>query len=540
MRLKENASKKKLTGTYYTPDKLAHYMVSLFNNTAIKKILEPSCGDGVFINKILNSYSHEKDFSIKAIEIDKNIATAVKKKYKSVNVKNSDFFQEYTKMLAEEENFDLIIGNPPYIRYQYLTNSQREVLSEILKSHGMEPNKLINSWVGFLVACSQLLAQDGQIAFVLPAEILQVAYAEDLRVYLTNTFPKITIITFGKLVFEEIEQEIVVFIGDKKGKSSLINVIEVDSLDDLTDIVIEEKDYQPLNHVKEKWTKYFTSKEENILLENWNSDTRFRPLADFGIINVGITTGNNKFFSLTKEQVESFSLLEYTLPLLGRSVHIAGLTFTQNDLIKNINENKRAYLLTFPNNSLEKFSQGAKKYIKLGEENNENKGYKCSIREYWYSIPSIWIPDAFFLRRNNIYPKFILNCCNAVSTDTMHRIKFNNNVNPKKVILGYYNSISFAFSEFCGRSYGGGVLEILPTEVGKILIPDLSNISNEIIDTLFDTLDQMIRSNAPIEEILNYMDNEILINNLNISLKTCIQFRKIWEKMKDRRLNRTN
>ena len=29
-----------------------------------------------------------------------------------------------------------------------------------------------------------------------------------------------------------------------------------------------------------------------------------------------------------------------------------------------------------------------------------------------------------FLRRNNLYPKFVLNQCEAVSTDTMHRIKF--------------------------------------------------------------------------------------------------------------------
>lgn len=38
------------------------------------------------------------------------------------------------------------------------------------------------------------------------------------------------------------------------------------------------------------------------------------------------------------------------------------------------------------------------------------------------------MPDAFFLRRNNLYPKFVLNCCDAVSTDTMHRIKFNNDI----------------------------------------------------------------------------------------------------------------
>ena len=86
----------------------------------------------------------------------------------------------------------------------------------------------------------------------------------------------------------------------------------------------------------------------------------------------------------------------------------------------------------------------------------ENEGYKCRIREHWYQVPSVWIPDAFFLRRNNLYPKFVLNCCGAVSTDTMHRIKFNKNVEPERIALSYYNSISFAFTEICGQKLWGG------------------------------------------------------------------------------------
>ena len=42
----------------------------------------------------------------------------------------------------------------------------------------MKSNKLINSWVFFLVACIELLEKNGTIAFVIPAEIMQVAYAE--------------------------------------------------------------------------------------------------------------------------------------------------------------------------------------------------------------------------------------------------------------------------------------------------------------------------------------------------------------------------
>ena len=126
-----------------------------------------------------------------------------------MNVLAEDFLEFYERCY-QKERYDLILGNPPYIRYQYLTETQREIQSQILISHGMKSNKLINSWVCFLVACVQMLSVKGKIAFVVPAEILQVAYAEDLRLFLTNQLSRITLITFEKLIFPEIEQEVCV------------------------------------------------------------------------------------------------------------------------------------------------------------------------------------------------------------------------------------------------------------------------------------------------------------------------------------------
>ena len=89
-------------------------------------------------------------------------------------------------------------------------------MAEILTSHGMKANKLINTWVGFMVACVHMLSDNGKIAFVIPAEILQVAYAEDLRLFLSNKLSKITLLTFEELVFPGIEQEVVVLLEKKE------------------------------------------------------------------------------------------------------------------------------------------------------------------------------------------------------------------------------------------------------------------------------------------------------------------------------------
>ncbi len=541
MRLKKDSSEQKLRGAYYTPLQLSNAMVSLFISEDIHTVLEPSCGDGVFIDSLRQLGLINQIVSVDAVEIEPDEALKVQNSYSNYNnihVLNEDFFEFYSRMINSKKQYDLILGNPPYIRYQYLTETQRELQSKILTSHGMKANKLINAWVAFLVACVQLLSDNGKIALVIPAEILQVAYAEDLRLFLSEHLAKITLVTFEQLVFPDIEQEVVVFIGEKGTEEKGIRIIEMSDLTDFETLDLRQNGFQKMQHVKEKWTKYFTTAKEMELIQTMRSDKRFARFADYGLINVGITTGNNSYFSITEDVCEKYDLEDVTLPLIGRSSHAHGILFTDEDWAKNMASGKRARLINFPDLPIENYPAGHKAYITLGEASGENGGYKCSIRDRWYIVPSVWIPDAFFLRRNNLYPKFVLNRCNAVSTDTMHRIKFNSGVNPENALLSYYNSISFAFTEICGRSYGGGVLEILPGEMRNIILPKIDNIDPALRTDLLEKVDHIIRNDENIEKALDLVDQEVLVNLLEIDPDICRQSRAIWKKMQKRRLGR--
>ena len=540
MRLKKDSTEQKLRGAYYTPLQLADAMVGLFASENICSVLEPSCGDGVFLDSLNDTGMIDRISIIQAVEIEKDEAEKVQIRYadkKNVEVCNEDFF-DFFKRVQGKKSYDLILGNPPYIRYQYLKERQREIQSQILTDNGMKANKLINAWVAFMVACVQLLSEHGKIAFVIPAEILQVAYAEDLRLYLSNYLAKITLITFEQLVFPGIEQEVVVFIGEKDECEKGIRIIEMENLEDFKILDIQKNGFQRVPHAKEKWTKYFVSADEMQLIQQFRTDKRFAKFADYGLINVGITTGNNRYFSITEETSQKYQLDPATLPLIGRSSHAHGIYFTETDWNINKQNGKRARLINFPDIPFEDYADGYKKYIEFGEQNKENEGYKCSIRDRWYIVPSVWIPDAFFLRRNNLYPKFVLNRCGAVSTDTMHRIKFNADVEPENILLAYYNSVSFAFTEICGRSYGGGVLEILPGEMGNILLPKIEHIDLEQRKKILEEIDAIVRSDENIEKALDLVDQEILVDLLKVEPSICKQFRMIWKKMQKRRLGR--
>lgn len=539
MKLKENSDYNKLHGIYYTPKEMASSLVEQFLvHRKYNNILEPSCGEGIFIDELIN---HNVVFNnICAVEIESEPIKKINRKYSNderFNVSCVDFFDFYKN--HKNKKYDLVLGNPPYIRYQYLTPHQRKDLSDILSLQGMKPNKLINAWVAFTVACSSMINEDGILAFVVPAEILQVVYAKELRFFLSKVFNEINIVAFDQLTFKEIDQEVVLLVCCKSKEKKGLRIVQVKDVSELKKANLNDYPFQKLGNDTDKWTKYFNKNDDVALIENIKNNKNFQKLSDVALINVGITTGNNGYFSINKDINEKYRLQDFCIPLLGKSCQIKSLFFTRKDLENNYQKGKKSYLLVIDAQDRKYLPKNVIDYIEYGEHTGANIGYKCSIRDYWYSIPSVWIPDAFFSRRNNECAKLVLNKCGAVSTDTMHRLKFLNNTKPEQIILSYYNSVSFAFAEISGRSYGGGVLEILPSEVGNIYIPIVSKMSEQDIKNALKKIDDMLRKNAPLSAILDFGDKILLQEEVGMSEEECKTFRKMWIKLKNRRLGRS-
>ena len=115
----------------------------------------------------------------------------------------------------------------------------------------------------------------------------------------------------------------------------------------------------------------------------------------------------------------------------------------------------------------------------------------------------------------------------------MHRVFIKEGVNRKAFVVSYYNSLSFAFAEILGRNFGGGVLELMPSEVEGIYLP-----YREENAKLFEKVDQMVREKKTADEILDFTDKELLQKGMGFSEKETKMARSIWYKLMGRRLNR--
>lgn len=547
--MKPTLSYQKLRGGYYTPKPIADFLAQWAIKSLDACILEPSCGDGALVESAIKTLSglgaSKTDIAdlVWGVEIDKAEALKAKKHLQNIGIPASsakihaiDFFSFCKSRLSRKQLFDVVIGNPPFIRYQNFLEEHRKAAFELMEQAGLHPNRLTNSWVPFLIASSLLLNEDGRIGMVIPAELFQVNYAAETRRFLSEFYKRITIITFEKLVFDGIQQEIVLLLAERNGSNDEgVRVVNLEHVEDLASYdhkEIAKAPLKPMDHSTEKWTQYFLDKEEIQLLRSLKNHPKVTLTNKIIDVDVGVVTGQNDFFVLNEKQIQTHSLKPYIQNIVSRSSHLNGIVFSSEDWKTNLKKQLPVALFTPPNAPLEDLPDEARQYIFLGEKNNLHTGYKCRTRKRWYIVPSLGVPQAFMLRQVHSYPKLVLNKAKATCTDTIHRVNFVNGVSGEEAVLAFLNSLTFAFAEVTGRSYGGGVLTFEPSEAEKLPIPlGAAKLLN------FKQIDKLLRENN-INAVLDITDEVLLHQGMRLSRNKIRMIRGIWEKLSKRRANR--
>jgi len=537
----------KKSGSYYTPPLLADFMVyHLFTKYKFKKnieILEPSAGDGVFFNSLFNNstfskkgfniFDYVKKFNIDAVEKNKNAIKLCKENTLDfgnsslkINYLNDDFLEYWGK---NKKKFDLIIGNPPYIKNQHLTNKQIKICEEIHKSSNLKAGKIKNIWTSFLVGGVQSLNKDGIICFVLPAEILQVIYAKELRSYLRENFQKIEIFAFDQLVFPEIEQDVIILICAKKQVPEVI-FYQVNKFKDLEKPQYTTKNANIHRETLDKWSNYVLTDSELKFLDSFRK--KLKPVNYYCRAEAGIVTAANNFFIVNEQVLKEYNLENISKPIVQRGSLIPPtLRLLKSDYYEMVEKNKPAFLLDFNEKKESVYSKTIQIYLQDGKDLEINKKYKCKLRDNWYSVPSIWKSEAFFTKRSNWIPKIIVNDADVFVTDCFYRIRMKDNNNVNDLAFSFCNTLTLIFAELEGRYYGGTVLELTPNEFKNLRVPFCKNVSKKDLNDL----DKIIRTKKSIKEVLNYTDEIILRRNLKISHKDILKLRNIYLTLVKRR-----
>ena len=531
----EFESAEKLRGGFYTESYIASFLVKWVNASKPKSILEPSCGDGAFLAEIeeqhIDGVERITAFEINEVEAEK----ARNRTNLPVRIINRDFLRWYLEEGRCVDGFDAVVGNPPFIRYQYLPNEQQLLAEEIFRQLKLPFTKHTNAWVPFVLASIRLLRPGGRLAMVIPAEIFHIPHAKSLRRYLAEQCSKILILDPEEIWFNNTIQGTVLLLAEKKREESEkgrgVAVIRVTNRQMLA--VDPESYFQKVEYtngvvIEGKWMPLFLSQAERTLIEQIRGNDRVKRFAEIASVDVGIVTGANRFFLVPDKVLHEFALEKWAHPMFGRSYHVKGIIYSEDDHDANKQSGLPTNFLWFQEAKIEDLPSSARQYLDIGMKQKIHLRYKCRTRPVWYTVPSVYTATIGMLKRANNYPRLILNKAQAYTTDTAYRIK-PINIGPESLVLGFVNSLTCLTAEIEGRHYGGGVLELVPSEIERLLIPIIQSSSAELAaaDLRFRKTDDQL-------EFLQQQDARVL-GEIGLSKNEQETLYSAWLRLRNRR-----
>jgi adenine-specific DNA-methyltransferase len=324
--------KKKSLGQNFTSQVIVDFMISLSLVNKNAKILEPSAGEGIFIKRL-----KDKGFSnIEGYEIDPSLCQDKE------DIINKDFLT--TKQTVD---YDLIIGNPPYVRWKHMPKELQTFFSESV-FWKTRINALSDLLQTFIFKSVDLLKEGGELIFITPYFWLQSLHASRLREFLSINGYIDKLIHFGEhKLFNDAASNFIIFryIKTTENKNKKIKFVELtDKKSDLINNIdkiksaINQLDTQNIieyDNIKSFCIDQFNTSnswdlinpETNGLLSKYENNSGFKKsiingndtftyekgskeylkFSDICKIGAGMVSGLDKAFKLKNEEISKFN-----------------------------------------------------------------------------------------------------------------------------------------------------------------------------------------------------------------------------------------
>jgi type I restriction-modification system DNA methylase subunit len=322
---------------HYTPDYFARAIVE---NALQKidlqkeelKIFDPACGSGEFLKEALKQLNERGyngrinligwDISNTAIDTTRYLLTYEKRTLWQDNLTFNLRLVEDSLIEDWDDDYDLILMNPPFLSWEQMNKEMREVVRGNL---GANIRGKPNQASAFFYKAINSTIDDGALGAVIPSSILTLDSYKDLRNEIEEISDLELIGKFGNYVFEEALTDVSIIIVTKSKNESLPLLIwtknekgiasktlmELRKMQanrelkvDANQYSIYTPDYFPV--AKESW-KPISLKENNLLkkLKVHIAQERLQPVINLFDVKQGVRTGQKKVFVIDKTEFDN-------------------------------------------------------------------------------------------------------------------------------------------------------------------------------------------------------------------------------------------
>ena len=515
----DSAALRKARGAFFTPLPVARFLCDWAVKSVDDKILEPSCGEAVFLHEVGRSGRHEG--ALDGVELHPPSAAESERTLRAegiqATIRSGDFFEH-----VPDGSYDAVVGNPPYVRYQDFSGEARLKAREAALRAGVSLTGLASSWAAFTVHSALFLKEGGRLGLVLPAELLTVNYAADVRRFLMQHFRSVGLVLFVDRVFPGVQEEVVLLLADGFDPSGTIgtdhcDIFQVQDAAALSGFAMGRK-WKP-SSPSAKWSGLMVSAAADAAYISATASSGFTDLQGWGDTTLGMVTGNNKYFALSPARVRELGLLPDDVIRLSPpgSRHLRGLSFTYAAHSTMGNQGAATWLFRPAANP----SSAARKYIEAGEAAGVDLAYKCRVRKPWWRVPYVRPADLFLTYMNADTPRVTTNHAGAHHLNSVHGIFLRpeyRSIGAQLLPLATLNSVTLLGAETVGRAYGGGMLKLEPREADVLPVPAASLIvehRTKLLDRRRRVSDHL--RGGRLLEAVRLVDEVLLVQGLGLS-----------------------
>lgn len=450
---------RKLRGAYYTPPAVARALVTWVVRSAADRLLDPSCGDGRFLEHHLNSVG---------VELDPHAAGLASEQIGRRLIHVEDFFAWAERTTAR---FDCAAGNPPFIRYQRFTGETRQRARRLGQRVGMDLSGLSSSWLPFVVGTTVLLKAGGRMAFVVPAEIGHATYAARLLKFLASQFGDVRIVALCERLFPELSQDAwLLYAADRGATTEHVSFAVVDAFKPSArpprGVPISLRE---LEHWRYRLRPFLLSSDQRACYRQLQAQGRSVALGELARVGIGYVSGGNEFFHLRPSDAERLGIPRRCLtPAVRTSRWLTERRIEVSTVADWLRRDEACLLLKLRAN--EPLPDAVQSYLDSAEGRVVREGYKCRHRSPWYVVPDVRTPHAFLSYMIGERASFSLNKAKCTASNSVHAVEFLQG-DGTDVAAHWDHPLVDLSCELEGHPLGGGMLKLEPREASRVRIP---------------------------------------------------------------------
>ncbi|MDP9120086.1 MAG: hypothetical protein M3O15_01765 [Acidobacteriota bacterium] len=439
----------------YTPQPLADAMVEAIRTERAATWLEPSCGKGVFVEALLKHGIGGETITALDLAPDGGPLAG-----DGVKVMSGIDFLAWAAQCTQQ--FDGILGNPPYVRISELPERLRQPAAAVIQANGRPVGLRSNTWYAFFCAALRLLGRGGCMAFVLPAAWDFADYAAPVRDEIGGWFRSVRIYRCRRSLFDDVRDGVIVLIARGHGENGgELKRSEHDSMDSVIAALRAER-------AESEKPAEAPARPSRV--------TATVRLGDVMAVHIGAVTGDSRYFLLKESERLRWGLQEEACSCaVTKSRHLTSAVIDEV-IWRGLRESDERVWLFRPPEGLIGDPQVAS-YLELPQAAGgcHKDAFKVRDRKPWYRTKLPFEADAFLSGNTRVGPWLAFQRMPGLTaTNTLYVAQFHERLEPEQQAawgLALLTSTAYESWKPCVRIYPDGLVKVEPGDLANVRLP---------------------------------------------------------------------